>query len=88
MARPSLTTTRVQSSLHQCQRGNPGPLVANSLSATVPDRVQGGQAVDLSHACVTSVSLTGQTQVDSCKPLNSSMVSSEPTEHLDSFLVT
>ena len=48
-----------------------------------PIQGQGGQAGALnqdSHVHVTSVSLTGQTWVDSCKPLTSCMVSPEPTE--------
>ena len=50
---------------------------------TVPSRVRGGQAGALnqdSHVHVTPVSLTGQTWIDSCKPLNSCMVCPEPTE--------
>ena len=86
-----LTNYRESVKFRPCQRGNPGCLAAHCLIATVPSRVQGGQAMDLSqdsHVYVTSISLTGQIWVDSCKPLNSSMVCSEPTETFRFFQVS
>lgn len=77
------TNYRENVEFQQCQKGNPGCLAALSLRATVPCRVHGGQAVNLSQDSqmyVPSASLIGQTWVDACKPLNSSMVCSEPAE--------